>query len=79
MSRTRPLELQDQAVARILSACGALWLWRAPRGEAPDNAAGMMMYAMNVDPTAEAEYNAWYNEEHVPALAAVPGCLSARR
>ncbi len=42
---------------------------------APDNAGGMLMYAMNVDPAAEAEFNAWYNEEHVPALAAVPGCL----
>jgi hypothetical protein len=46
---------------------------------APDNAGGMLMYAMNVDPAAEAEFNAWYNEEHVPALSAVPGCLSARR
>jgi hypothetical protein len=46
---------------------------------APDNAGGLLMYAMNVDPAADAEFNAWYNEEHVPALAAVPGCLSARR
>ena len=46
---------------------------------APANAEGMLMFAMNVAPAADAEYNAWYNEEHLPALAAVPGCLCARR
>ena len=49
------------------------------RQAAPDNAGGLLMNAMNVAPEAEAEFNAWYNEEHIPALAAVPGCLSARR
>ena len=34
---------------------------------------------MNVAPEAEAELNAWYDEEHVPRLSQVPGCLSARR
>ena len=37
------------------------------------------MFAMNVAPEAEADFNAWYDEEHVPRLSAVPGCLSARR
>src|SRR5476651_311248 len=46
---------------------------------APADAAGMLMFAMNVVPEADAEYNAWYNEEHLPALAAIPGCLCARR
>jgi hypothetical protein len=46
---------------------------------APAGAGGLMMYAMNVAPEAEAEFNAWYDDEHVPRLAAVPGCLSARR
>ena len=49
------------------------------RVAAPANAQGMLMVAMNVAPEADAEFNAWYNEEHVPALGAVPGCLSARR
>ena len=40
---------------------------------------GMLFFAMTPTPEAEADFNAWYNEEHVPALAAVPGCLSARR
>jgi hypothetical protein len=34
---------------------------------------------MNVAPEAEQEFNAWYDEEHVPRLCAVPGCLGARR
>ncbi len=46
---------------------------------APVHAEGMLMVAMNVAPEAETEFNAWYNEEHVPALAAVSGCLCARR
>ncbi|MEO8442420.1 MAG: DUF4286 family protein [Betaproteobacteria bacterium] len=49
------------------------------RQAAPDNAGGLLMNAMNVAPEAEAEFNAWYNEEHIPALAAVAGCISARR
>ena len=46
---------------------------------APEGAGGLMMFAMNVVPQAEADFNAWYDEEHVPRLSAVPGCLSARR
>jgi len=39
----------------------------------------MLFFAMNPTPEAEADFNAWYDQEHVPALAAVPGCLAARR
>ncbi len=47
---------------------------------APATGAGaMLFFAMNPLPEAEGDFNAWYNQEHVPALAAVPGCLSARR
>jgi hypothetical protein len=34
---------------------------------------------MNVAPEYEAEFNEWYDNEHIPALAAVPGVLSGRR
>ena len=47
-----------------------------PAGEP---AGGLLLFAMNVLPEAEADFNAWYDEEHVPRLSAVPGCLSARR
>ena len=45
----------------------------------PDEAQGLLVASMNVDPAAEAEFNAWYDKEHLPQLAAVPGVLSARR
>jgi hypothetical protein len=46
---------------------------------APEGAGGMLFFAMNVVPEAEADFNAWYDEEHIPRLSAVPGVLSARR
>ena len=45
----------------------------------PAGAGGLLVNAMNVEPAAEAEFNKWYDEEHIPALAAVPGVLCARR
>ena len=51
-----------------------------PGGQtAPAGAGGLLVNAMNVDPAHEAEFNDWYDHEHIPALAAVPGCLCARR
>jgi hypothetical protein len=46
---------------------------------APPQAGGLLLNAMNVAPEAEEDFNAWYDEEHLPALAAVPGTLAARR
>ena len=46
---------------------------------APARAGGLLLNAMNVAPEAEADFNAWYDEEHLPALARVPGTLAARR
>jgi len=46
---------------------------------APENAGGLLINAMNVAADAEDEFNAWYDEEHLPALGTVPGCLAARR
>ncbi|MGZ5146272.1 MAG: DUF4286 family protein [Burkholderiales bacterium] len=46
---------------------------------APGNAGGLLMFATNVSSDVEKDFNAWYDEEHVPALRKVPGCLSARR
>jgi hypothetical protein len=46
---------------------------------APDNAGGLLLNSMNVEPAAEAEFNEWYNTEHIPLLGAVPGVLCARR
>ena len=46
---------------------------------APPNAGGLLLVAMTPAPAVETEFNAWYDTEHVPALARVPGVLSARR
>jgi len=46
---------------------------------APEGAGGFLLNSMDVAPEGEADFNAWYDEEHVPALAAVPGCIAARR
>ncbi len=52
----------------------------SPGGAAAvEGAGGLLLNAMNVTPEAEDEFNAWYDEEHLPALAAVPGTLAARR
>jgi hypothetical protein len=45
----------------------------------PTDAGAVLLNAMNVDPAHEADFNAWYDQEHIPQLAAVPGCLTARR
>jgi hypothetical protein len=46
---------------------------------APRDAAALLLIGMNVAPEREHEFNEWYNSEHIPALAAVPGVLCARR
>jgi hypothetical protein len=46
---------------------------------APDGAAAILLISMNVAPEHEAEFNDWYNQEHLDALASVPGVLRARR
>jgi hypothetical protein len=40
---------------------------------------GLLMLWTDVDPEYEAEFNRWYNEEHIQRLLAVPGFLSAGR
>jgi hypothetical protein len=45
----------------------------------PVGAGGLLVNAMNVTPAQDAEFNEWYDHEHIPALAAVPGVVSARR
>jgi hypothetical protein len=45
----------------------------------PTTAGGLLLNAMNIAPEVEAEFNEWYDKEHIPALAAVPGVLCARR
>jgi hypothetical protein len=38
-----------------------------------------MVVKMETDAEHDEELNRWYNEEHLAALAGVPGCTGARR
>lgn len=49
------------------------------RNVAPDEAKGLLVFTTNVDAAAEAEFNEWYDTEHIPRLSALPGVLMARR
>jgi hypothetical protein len=46
---------------------------------APANAGGLLLVGMTPGKEVEAAFNVWYDTEHVPALASVPGVLCARR
>src|SRR5262249_27482222 len=46
---------------------------------APQKAPALLVNAMSVASELDHEFNEWYNTEHIPALAAVPAMLCARR
>jgi hypothetical protein len=46
---------------------------------APANAGGLLLVGMTPGKEVETAFNVWYDNEHVPALARVPGVLGARR
>jgi len=50
-------------------------------GNAPSQHIGntVLVVTMEVDPANEAEFNKWYNEQHLPERMAIPGYVSARR
>jgi hypothetical protein len=69
---------------RVTSMCNRLLRFEGTQmtpgnATAPPQAGGLLLNAMNVAPEAEEDFNAWYDQEHLPALAAVPGTLAARR
>jgi hypothetical protein len=46
---------------------------------APPDAGALAVVSMDVETSAEDEFNDWYSTEHIPLVAAVPGVLMARR
>lgn len=69
---------------RVISRCDRFLRYAAEQvvpGDATviDGAGGLLVFAMDVDPAAEEDFNAWYDTEHLPALRAVPGVLLGRR
>ena len=69
---------------RVTAMCGRVLRFEGTQltpgnAKAPEGAGGLLLNAMNVAPDAEADFNAWYDEEHLGALAGVRGTLAARR
>ena len=69
---------------RCLSHCVLFRRWTCrqilPGDAAPEPAARALFFAGGDVPAEhEAEFNKWYDTEHIPLLAAVPGVLRARR
>ena len=51
-------------------------------GESPTTqpiGSAVLVVTMEVDPADEAEFNRWYNEQHLPERMEIPGYISARR
>jgi hypothetical protein len=49
-------------------------------GSIPDKASPyVLLVRLEIDPEHDAEFNDWYNTDHLPALASVPGVYGARR
>ena len=40
---------------------------------------GFLLVTMQPPPAFEEEFNAWYDNEHIPERLGVPGILTARR
>jgi hypothetical protein len=45
----------------------------------PDIAGGVILVSMNIEPSREAEFNDWYNTEHIPHFNRLHGVIAARR
>ena len=45
----------------------------------PDNAGGVILVSMNIEPAYEDEFNDWYNTEHIPHFNRLEGVITARR
>lgn len=69
---------------RVVGKCGRVIKFEGEQAEpgdaiAPEGAGGLLMVAMNIDPAHEADFFAWYHQEHLPGLLAVPGVICGRR
>jgi hypothetical protein len=53
--------------------------WVTAGGFSQDQAGALRVVGLEPPPDVEEEYNAWYEEEHLPGLIKVPGVLRVRR
>lgn len=75
---------QWRAYAGALASPGPGWTALTPlnriEGASPSEAAAFhYVVETDIPPHAEADFNAWYDTEHLPGLARVPGTVLARR
>jgi uncharacterized protein DUF4286 len=45
----------------------------------PEDAGGVILVSMNIEPSHEEEFNDWYNTEHIPHFNRLDGVITARR
>jgi hypothetical protein len=64
------LQVEARTVYERIFTCGEA---------APEHAAFLLSVRLDIAPEVEAEFNEWYNVDHLPKLAAVPGVHGARR
>lgn len=68
-----------EQLGRPLAAVRLMRLRDIPGAAAGSPPQWHYVVATDVRPVAEKEFNAWYEEEHLPGLAAVPGTARAGR
>jgi hypothetical protein len=73
LQRTRTVYQPRFPAAGVITAAGVSSTTRQRSG------AAILQVLMACDAGYEDAFHAWYNEEHLPALVAVPGVLHARR
>jgi hypothetical protein len=71
------LGILDRRVYELLSTAGAAWAPGAPDPGGPPPA--LLAVGLSVPPAVEADLAAWYADEHIPMLLAVPGWGRIRR
>ncbi|MEE8291442.1 MAG: DUF4286 family protein [Candidatus Tectomicrobia bacterium] len=67
---TPKLQVAARNIYETIFACGD-----APNAHTPF----LLSVRLDIAPEVEDEFNQWYNEDHLPKLAAVPGVACARR
>ena len=76
---------EDEAAFSAETSELSVWRGISLGGVVPGSAAtdllaqGLLINMMSVTEADEEELNAWYDTEHVPRIASVPGVLAARR
>ena len=72
--------MQQQDVrAAAVDAMIEFYCHDQPLVEDTDDEAGLLLMMTDIDPANEADFNRWYEEEHLAERMAIPGFISARR